>query len=158
MKILINGVTAKMGGAITYINNLLPLISKNPRASGDEFIFYLPSSGIKIPDNLAPNIIIRKTRIGRRSLQRFFLWQQIVLPYIIRKEKIDVLFSLANFATLFCPCPQLLLIRNALYFSEFYSNEILPKKSLSAKIEFFLRRFLIFLSICVFLFNRITSN
>jgi glycosyltransferase involved in cell wall biosynthesis len=64
------------------------------------------------------------------------------------RENIDALFSTANFAMFRCPVRQLLLVRNALYFSKLYQQMFLLKHSLGMRIAFRLRRWLICQSVC----------
>lgn len=124
MKILINAATAKMGGAATYIKNLVRELPKLDKEN--EYIFCLPEE--------------HKSSLG------LFFWQQVSLRKIIKKEKIDLLFSTANFATLFCPCKQILLMRMPLYFAPIYLEKIVPRKSLKSKISLLLRRWFVCLS------------
>jgi len=138
MKILIQAATAKRGGAKNYLENLmksLPDVGK-----GNNFIIYSPL-GESNSCNLPSNFELRKTR---NPFSVFLLiWQQVILPAIMKREKIDLLFSTANIATLFSPCPQILLLRDARYFSTLYLKYIFPRKRFLDKISFLARRFLI---------------
>jgi glycosyltransferase involved in cell wall biosynthesis len=57
------------------------------------------------------------------------------------------LFSTANFAMLRCPVRQILLVRNALYFSKMYQQMFLGKHGLRYRLAFALRRWLILRSV-----------
>jgi glycosyltransferase involved in cell wall biosynthesis len=57
--------------------------------------------------------------------------------------KVDLLFSTANFAMFRCPVKQILLVRNALYFSRMYQQTLLPRHGLKMRIAFRLRRWMI---------------
>src|SRR5579872_363195 len=136
MRILIHAVAAKMGGAGTYIRTLARELAQAPE---HDYLFVVPEAQAPAIRGLAPNISLLVNNLT--GLRR--LWfDQIELPRLLRRERIDVLFSTANFATFFCPCRQLLLVRNSLYFSILYRERILPHKGLPARFAEALRRFL----------------
>lgn len=136
MRILINASTAKMGGAKTYILNLIEELSRVDQEN--EYFIYLPEIERGFLEKLSSNVHL--IEIGYPSLLKLFWWQQLILPKIIKKEKIDILFSTANFATYFCPCCQLLLLRDPRYFSKFYLSR---KNNLFESIILSFRRFLL---------------
>ena len=136
MRILIHALTAKMGGADNYIRTLAHELAEYRE---HDFLFLVPESQAAALRGLSPNLSIISNNLG--GLRR--LWfDQVALPRLIRRERIDVLFSTANFATFFCPCRQVLLMRNSLYFSEIYRDRILPHKTLPTRGGEALRRFL----------------
>lgn len=153
LKILINASSVKIGGALTYIQNLAEgLLSYRKNF---EFIFCLPK-------NLDKDILFKIKRnyrvilVNNKSYFTRFYFDQIKTRKIIKKEKIDILFSTANFATLFSPCKQILLIRNLVYFSKYYlkfrkdnSKEISFYKKIKFKINFFLYHLLTKVSVKV---------
>lgn len=135
MRILIHALTAKMGGAGNYIRTLAHELAEYRQ---HDFLFLVPESqAAALP--LAPNVSVLSKNVS--GLRR--LWfDQVALPPLIRRERIDVLFSTANFATFFCPCRQLLLMRNSLYFSPLYRDFIVPYKNRRARVTETIRRFL----------------
>lgn len=98
---------------------------------------------MQVPGN---NITVLETEIGHQSSWQRFLWDQVALRRIIKKESADILLSSSDFGMVFPPCKQILMIRNPLFFSDFYLQRILPQKSRRFRIEFLLRRKLISLS------------
>ena len=136
MRILIHAASAKIGGAGTYIRTLARELAKN---SQHDYFFIVPEAQAAAIRGLAPHISVLPNNLA--GLRR--LWfDQVELPRLIRRERIDVLFSTANFATFFCSCRQLLLMRNSLYFSDFYRKFILPNKAFSTRFGESLRRLL----------------
>ena len=136
MRILVHAAAAKIGGAGTYIRTLARELA---HYSQHDYLFLVPEAQADAIRGLAPHISVLPNNLG--GLRR--LWfDQIELPRILRRERIDVLFSSANFATFFCPCRQLLLTRNSLYFSKIYRDRILPHKTFLTRFGEFLRRFL----------------
>lgn len=143
MIVAINATSAKMGGALTY---LLNLVSELERYGDTHRFFVFASDGIELPPSTDTVRISSIPAAICDSPMRLFWWQQWTLPSILKKYSCDLLFSTANFATLLCPCPQILLIRIPHYFSDEYLAHILPKKSFKEKVDFRLRRLLIMLS------------
>ncbi|HET7212965.1 MAG TPA: glycosyltransferase family 1 protein [Terriglobia bacterium] len=135
MRILMHALTAKMGGAGNYIRTLAHELAEYRQ---HDFLFLVPESqAAALPR--APNLSVLSKNVS--GLRR--LWfDQVALPRLIRRERIDVLFSTANFATFFCPCRQLLLMRNSLYFSPLYRDFIVPYKTRRARVTETIRRFL----------------
>jgi glycosyltransferase involved in cell wall biosynthesis len=145
LKIAINAASAKMGGAVTYLSNFLRKLP-SPEG-GDQFFVFLPSETAKgLPDLPAS---IRLCPLPDRNVGgwRRTWWEQVTLRRFLVREKIDVLFSTANFAMFRCPVKQILLVRNALYFSGLFQQMVLPRQRLRRRIEFRLRRRLIGLSV-----------
>lgn len=145
MKIAINAVSAKMGGAVTYLSNLLRHLP--PPESGDQFFVFLPSETAKgLPDTPAN---IRLCPLPGRIIGgwRRLWWEQVTLRRVLRREGVDVLFSTANFAMFRCPVRQVLLVRNAVYFSKLYQEMIVPRQSLKRRTTFRLGRWLIGFSV-----------
>lgn len=141
MKIVVNAVSAKVGGAVSYITGLLPHLSS---IGGDlQFLVFLPPETAAKPQGLAQNIQVLPTEVGHAGMLKRIWWEQVTLRHILKKQKADVLFSTANFGMLACPVRQLLLVRNALYFSQIYREMFLPRHSLRTRIGFRLRRWLI---------------
>jgi glycosyltransferase involved in cell wall biosynthesis len=141
VKIVVNAVSAKVGGAVSYITDLLRHLSSVPGRF--QFLVFLPPETAAKLEGLAQDIQVLPTGVGHAGMLKRLWWDQVTLRRIVRKEKADVLFSSANFGMFRCPVRQLLLVRNALYFSKIYREMFLPKHSLKTQIAFGLRRWLI---------------
>ncbi|HZT69956.1 MAG TPA: glycosyltransferase family 1 protein [Terriglobia bacterium] len=138
MKIVINAVSAKMGGAANYITSLLGCFAI--LGADFQFVVFLPpetAAGLTI---LPGNIRVVPTVIGHKGAMKRIWWEQTALRRILKKQKADVLFSTGNFAMLFCPVRQVLLISNALYFSRIYREMFLARHSLRFRLAFAMRR------------------
>lgn len=125
-RILINAITSTAGGGITYIYNVLHQIAKIDKIN-HYFVFVYPKiiSNLKIE---ASNIKLIAPSFPYKSFVHRIVWEQIILRRFIRKNKIDLLISLGNFALLFAGVKQVLFNRNALYFSRFYEQDLLRRK------------------------------
>jgi glycosyltransferase involved in cell wall biosynthesis len=135
MRILIHALAAKMGGAANYINTLAQELSQTGE---HDYLFLVPEVQAPFLRGLPRISVLAKDLVWLRRLW----FDQVELPRLLRRERIDVLYSTANFATFFCPCRQLLLVRNSLYFSTLYMDRILPQKTPRARLAESLRRFL----------------
>jgi len=140
-KILINAVSSKMGGALTYLKNLIDEIQVlNPK---EQFVICLTQ---ETANEILPKIKSSKIKIVcpkniKSGIMRLF-WDQFGIRKILKEEKVDVLFSIANYATLFCPVKQLLLIRGYLFTMPYFREKIFSDYSLAKKIIFILKQIL----------------
>jgi glycosyltransferase involved in cell wall biosynthesis len=145
MKIVISAASAKMGGAVSYLTNLLQHLP--PPESGYRFFLFLPVETAKLLPDVRGNIELCPLPSENSSGWRRLWWEQITLRRFLRKEKVHLLFSTANFAMLFCPVRQVLLVRNALYLSKTYQHMFLGKHGLRFRLAFALRRWMIVRSV-----------
>jgi glycosyltransferase involved in cell wall biosynthesis len=141
VKILINAVSAKMGGAATYIRNLARELAELNQQN--EFIFLVPEEQVQAINDLGSNIQVIATDIGHAPFWRRLWFDQVTLRRLIKREKANVLYSTANFGMFACPCHQVLLVRNSLYFSKAYLTYILPTQGMRARLENAVRRWLV---------------
>ncbi len=142
MKVLVNAVSAKLGGAATYIRNLA--FSLLEQAEGDqEFVFAVPPERARELPAGHSRLRVVESRAAAGSYAGRCWWDQVALRRLCRSERPDALFSSANFAMLGCPCPQVLLVRIPIYFSREYLEQVLPQKPLIFRAEIALRRWLV---------------
>jgi len=142
MRVLINAVSAKLGGAATYVRNLATSLAELA-PPGDEFTFVVPHErGSEMPANGAPIRVVASAAAAGSYAARMW-WEQVELRRLLAAERPDVLFSSANFAMLGCPCPQMLLVRIPIYFDVQYLEHVLPAKSPAFRAETALRRWLV---------------
>lgn len=135
MKILINAISAKAGGIVTYTTNLIAALD----ARGVNFRVAVPESFPAAPNTL-------RVKASNYLPSRRLLWEQTIWRRIIQREQADVLFSSANFGLLNAPVPQLLLVREGGLFDPFYLATIAPTQGLKSAVLRHLRRRLILLS------------
>src|SRR5438105_387624 len=133
MKIVINAASAKMGGAVTYLTNVLRRLP--PPESGHEFYVFLPSEGAQKMKGLSDNIKLIPTDIAHASCWKRLWWDQVPLRRHLHKLRADALFSTANFGMFRCPVRQLLLVRMPLYFSRLYIDTFRPRHSRKFAVE-----------------------
>src|ERR1039458_9138578 len=121
MKVLMNAVSAKMGGAANYIRNIASELEKV--APKDDFIIVVPSNQAREIKRTASNIRFITTHSTGFLGRGWF--DQVTLRRMLRNERVDVLYSTANLGMFSCPCPQVVLVRNSLYFSPLFLQHIL---------------------------------
>lgn len=136
-KILINAVSSKMGGALTYLINLINEL-ENIDSKNQYLVCVVPEIANQIKSERIKIISVSKTN---SSLRRLW-WDQKTMRKIIKKEKADILFSIANFGMLFCPVKQLLLIRNYVLPMPYLRKTVLSEYSFKKKILFILQQIL----------------
>ena len=123
MKILINAASAGLGGALTFITNVLrelPGVAK----PADRFIVIVPTSALEGLNNIIDNNMVELLPYPSEqsnALRRLY-FDNWTIPQIVRERKADVLFSSTGFGTLRSPCPQILLVRNAAYFCPMFQR------------------------------------
>jgi glycosyltransferase involved in cell wall biosynthesis len=144
MTIAINAVSAKMGGAVSYLTNLLRNLP--PPESGYRFLVFVRTETARLLGDVAANILICEIPSGDSDGWRRFWWEQITLRRLLQRENIKALFSSANFAMFQCPVRQILLVRNAVYFSKMYQETILPRQAWKKRAWFRLSRRLVCMS------------
>lgn len=133
MKVLINAISARQGGILTYTRNLM----RSLESRGIEAVF-------AVPDDFEAVSNCRLIRIsaGRLPPLMRLLWEQTVWRYIVMREKPDLLFSSANFGLLFSSAPQMLLIREGGVFDPFYLVNFTVEQGVKLGIMRRLRRML----------------
>lgn len=120
-----------MGGAATYLKNVLPELVQQLRSSGAPSYILLWHSGLAHADSpWAKDIDLRE--VGRSDkplipatnpLSR--LWfDQVEMPRSAKQEKLDAVFATANYCSLRPACRQILLVRNPVPFDEVYLSRM----------------------------------
>ncbi|MBR9973700.1 glycosyltransferase family 4 protein [Magnetospirillum sulfuroxidans] len=137
MKILINAISARMGGIVTYTRNLMDSLAE--RNDTAEF-----AVSQRFPGADRPNML-RVTASDLRPALRL-IWEQTQWRRIVSRRKPDVLFSSANFGLLACPVPQVLLVREGGLFDPFYLANVSPEQGLWSALQRKARRRLIIAS------------
>src|SRR6266542_6696485 len=89
MRILLNAVAAKMGGAANYIRTLARELADSEQ---HEFLFLVPGSQASAIREIAPRIRVIANDIAEQPFPRRLWFDQVELPRILRRAQIDVLF------------------------------------------------------------------
>lgn len=109
MKVAINTLAHRTsGGGITYLKNILPRLAKTEH----EFVVFVPADRDVLGDLATSNIQFHEVDLPMTIIPILLLYEQLVVPYQMRRLDIDVLYSPADIAPLLAPCPVVLAIRN----------------------------------------------
>lgn len=86
MKILVNALSARLGGGQTYLINLFEHL---PVANDLELLVYAPDS-LRLPEHARIKRCITRWPTTNPIARAF--WERFILPGILRRESVDVLF------------------------------------------------------------------
>ena len=131
MKVLVNALSARMGGIVTYTNNLLDAFERR----GIDVTVFVPNEFVT-----RERAVIRRLDIGGYSSARRFLWEQSAWRRIVARVRPDILFSSANFGLLQSPAKQILLLREGGLFDPFYLANMTATQGLAYVANRYLRR------------------
>lgn len=141
MTVIVNAVSAKMGGGATYLRELVRELAG--QTLSHRLIFYVPPEQAGLAAGLPGHIECRVTPISHAGALRRFWWDQVTLRRHLIRERAAVLFSFADFGQLRCPVPQLLAVQNSTYFSNRFRAQVLNRKGWRFRLAFGLRRWLV---------------
>jgi len=111
MRIVINAVAARMGGAATHLPNFLRTAG---RRYPDDILITCVNSQWRLAD-LPPNVHLVDVGNLRGRLVHA-AWDQWGVARLAARARADVLISLLNFGPVRCPVPQVVFQRNPVYF------------------------------------------
>jgi len=128
MKVAVNAISAKTGGAVTYLQNMLPELARRLSRTGDVVVWRAdaPTADDSWPRGVdyRRDAALSGGLVPSGTAAKRLWFDQVALPRTLRRERFDVLFSSANFGSLRPPCRQVLLVRNAAYFDETFLGRI----------------------------------
>ncbi|GIV57675.1 MAG: glycosyl transferase [Rhodothermaceae bacterium] len=118
MRVLINAASANMGGALTYLINVVRQCPA--RAPDDHVTVVLPAASRPKVEAFGPfpNVTLLDYPYADTGGPARNYFDQVEIPRMVRHRQADVLFSSTGFGTFRSPCPQVLLVRNPVYFSK----------------------------------------
>lgn len=135
-RVLVHALAATSGGGLTYLRNLLRWIVD---AGGEHQWFVLVSPGLSVQLPEANHLTYLDPR-GVGSGLRRALFDQVELRRLISTHRIDLLLATANFGMIRPPVPQILLNRNALYFSSDHIRELRRRRAVRELLQTLFRR------------------
>jgi len=129
MKLAINVAFNPAGGAVTQLINMVHYLSKT--GSNIDLIIYVNKNTMKL---LETDITLNKNKvivclIPGISVVFRVLWEQLMLPFYLFKENVDVLFCPGNIAPIITSCKKIVWIGTiGPFFKEFYDGFDLPNR------------------------------
>lgn len=110
VRVLVNGLHAKSGGGVTYLHNILPLLSQDPCL--DVHLCLHQSQRDTFASEILAGTTVHIVNF-KLSFWRLHVWEQMKFVSLTRQIKADVVFSPANYGP-FLARNSVLLLRNAL--------------------------------------------
>lgn len=135
-RVLVHSLAATAGGGLTYLRNLLTQLVERGR---DHHWHVLLPYDLPIPLPQAPHVSIVRGRSGRNALRRVYM-DQVWLRQLVHREQFDLILATGNFGMLMPPVPQILLARNALYFSDDYLAHLRQRAEIVELLNIGMRR------------------
>jgi glycosyltransferase involved in cell wall biosynthesis len=112
MKIMINLLSSRSGGALSYIRNLIPLVAKKFSDSADHTLSLLLHATQKTElGNIAASVEYVEVEEQINGYARA-LWEIVHLPRIVNERKVDVLFTPYQLAPSIKTARTIVMIRN----------------------------------------------
>jgi glycosyltransferase involved in cell wall biosynthesis len=129
MHVAVNAISSKIGGAATYLQSVLPVLRRRiVEEDGGRLVVWRGSEEGTWPDGIEYRSDAGASDRGSRGgTRRRLYFDQVELPRKLRADGADVLFSSANFGPLLCPCRQVLLVRNTIYFDATFLRRARPR-------------------------------
>jgi len=98
----------KVGGSETYIRSLVRSLLEIDRDNTYVFFINKESKGIFPESDPRVKIVLCPIEAINRPIR--ILWEQFILPFQVKRHKVDVLLSAGMTAPFFCPVPSVLVI------------------------------------------------
>ena len=137
MRVLVNALSARKGGIVTYTNNLMQAFQNR---------------GIDINVAVSEDFetkfdqLVSRLKVARFSPLKRLIWEQTVWRKFVSTYNPDILFSSANFGLLNCPVNQILLLREGGLFDPFYLANMTASLGVWNGVNRYFRRRLMLLS------------
>lgn len=141
-RILVHALAATAGGGANYLRNFLNRLGA--LGAAHEWLAMVPADGEFTSP--AANVQVVKHKSGRGAFRRIY-YDQIALRRFIKDERVDLILATGNFGMLRPPVPQVLLNRNALYFSKEHLWELRRRGEFRELLNTLMRRRLALASI-----------
>jgi glycosyltransferase involved in cell wall biosynthesis len=110
-RIAINALSARIGGGVTYLRNIVPRLARLD-ADNEYYLFISDESYQSIFESIKIDHMVKVVKIRTSNLLVRMLREQFLVPFMIRRHKIDILYCPANIVSFFAPCKKILWIQN----------------------------------------------
>ena len=137
MKILINAVSARAGGGVSYLLKLLEWLPK----CAPNFSFLVTVPEMKIPETCLnyPNLEIKQVKEASGNILARYYWENTSLISLCKSWKADMLLCVANIAPIFDPgIPVIVMIQNVAPLTPRVSKLLYRFESLKESLQLFL--------------------
>jgi len=110
MNIAILGLTATSYGSLTYLQNFLPELARLDCVN--RYDVFLPSEQVPTLSLDQLNFWFHTPRSAPKSGAWRVLWEQLVMPWILRERQADMVYTTQNLAVLLSPVPSIIIVQN----------------------------------------------
>ncbi|OHB47480.1 MAG: hypothetical protein A2106_05260 [Planctomycetes bacterium GWF2_40_8] len=141
MRIAINALSAVAGGGVTYLNQLFKHLSEIDKKH--EYLVITTENGKQILYTDYKNFHVIFFKIPGLSTSLRLLWEQLYLWHVLKKYKVDILYSPANIGLIFCSFPTIIMIQTVAPFD----SEMIKKQNIYYQLKFNLLKILTTLSV-----------
>lgn len=141
MRIAINALSAVAGGGVTYLNQLFKHLSEIDKKN--EYLVITTKKGEKILHASYKNFQILSFQVPSLSTTLRLIWEQLFLWFILKKYKINILYSPANIGLILFHFPTVVMIQTVAPFDK----EMIKKQNVYYRLKFNLLRILTNLSV-----------
>ncbi len=117
MRLALNLLSAHVGAGIVCNRALLGALARVHAAA--EYHVVLGRTQEALARAVPPGFHVHRLRFDSRRLAARLFVEQVVLPFLLWRWQIDVLYSVGNLTTLVSPCPTVVVVENANPFSIF---------------------------------------
>lgn len=125
MRIAINLLASKWGSGLAVNKYFLPALATND--TSNEYLVIVGAEQTKLIAAI-PESFQKRVVKNVQSYPARLLWEQLVLPFYLRKWKIDALYTLGNITSLFAGCDTVVGLTNANPFSSLGLKQALPER------------------------------
>jgi glycosyltransferase involved in cell wall biosynthesis len=111
MRIIINALSVYSGGGLTSMINLLPALERIDKENS--YVVIVSAKQVAVVKEIPERFKTHKVSFNPRNIVIRLLYEQLVLPFVLRRLRSDWLYSVGNLTTLVAPRKVLLLVENA---------------------------------------------
>lgn len=108
MKIAINALPARLGAGVTFYRNFLPALGAIE--SDHEYVVLLHKEQASLFPSIPERFERRFVSGAPANFAARSVWEQAVLPFLLKKWNVDVLYSQGNLTSLFAPCRKVVVV------------------------------------------------
>ena len=143
MKIAIDITHSPSGGAVTQILKMLEVFNQIDEL---EIVIYSKKSNNNLISHLTANNRVILSKLSDLSIIGRILWGQLLLPFYLMRENVDVLFCPGNIGPIFSPVKTVIWIGTiGPFFKDFIKNFFWISKGQN-KTKLYINRFFMVLS------------
>ena len=105
---------SKVGGSETFVVNLVKNLLKIDKEN--KYLFIVSQNNERILIVNSENVEYLKLNFDNNSRIKRVFFEQFILPQKLKERKIDLLIAPGNTGLIRCPCRQLLIVHDLIYF------------------------------------------